>query len=166
MHRRTYSASGPDYVWHVDGNDKLMPYGFGISGAIDGFSRHLKWLQVNTTNKDPAVIAGYFFNALKSTSGCPTLLRMDAGAENSIIKDMQDALVGNGRNGSNKTYIVATSTLNQRIESFWAHLRKQCLEYWICMFHDLKERGYFTGDYLDQSLLRICFIGLLQVGIL
>ena len=57
LHRRTYIAAGPNYIWHVDGNDKITPYGFGISGAIDGFSRHIIWLNVYTTNSDPAVIA-------------------------------------------------------------------------------------------------------------
>ena len=27
---------GPNYCWHIDGNDKLIPYGFGIHGGIDG----------------------------------------------------------------------------------------------------------------------------------
>ena len=26
----------PNYVWHVDGYDKLRPYGFEIHGCIDG----------------------------------------------------------------------------------------------------------------------------------
>ena len=28
--RRRYYARGPNYVWHVDGYDKLKPYGFCI----------------------------------------------------------------------------------------------------------------------------------------
>ena len=28
---------GPNDVWHVDGNDKLVPYGFHIHGCIDGW---------------------------------------------------------------------------------------------------------------------------------
>lgn len=27
---------GPDFVWHLDGYDKLKPYGFAIHGYIDG----------------------------------------------------------------------------------------------------------------------------------
>lgn len=30
--RRTYVSRGPNYAWHVDGYDKLRPYGFAISG--------------------------------------------------------------------------------------------------------------------------------------
>ena len=28
---------GPDFVWHLDGYDKLKPYGFAIHAAIDGW---------------------------------------------------------------------------------------------------------------------------------
>lgn len=28
---------GPDFVWHLDGYDKLKPYGFAIHGCIDGY---------------------------------------------------------------------------------------------------------------------------------
>ena len=32
--RRTYSVKGPNYMWHLDGFDKLKPFGFPIRGAI------------------------------------------------------------------------------------------------------------------------------------
>lgn len=38
--RRHYVNPGPNFMWHIDGNDKLKPYGFAIHGCIDGFSRH------------------------------------------------------------------------------------------------------------------------------
>ncbi len=151
-------------MWHIDGNDKLKPYGFGISGCIDGFSRHLVWLNVYTTNKDPAVIAGYFTESIKNKGGCPKMIRVDAGTENGLIKEIQESLMGEGRNGERRTWIEGTSTLNQRIESFWTQLRKECLEFWICIFHDLKESGNFTGDAVDENILRFCFMALLQVS--
>jgi hypothetical protein len=44
--RRTYYVPGPNFIWHIDGCDKLKPYGFPIHGAIDGFSRYIIWLKV------------------------------------------------------------------------------------------------------------------------
>ena len=35
--RRTYSSNGPNECWHVDGYDKLKPFGFPIHGAVNGF---------------------------------------------------------------------------------------------------------------------------------
>jgi len=32
--RRTYWSRGPNHQWHVDGYDKLSPYGFSISGYV------------------------------------------------------------------------------------------------------------------------------------
>ena len=29
---------GPDFVWHIDGYDKLKPYGFTIHGCVDGLA--------------------------------------------------------------------------------------------------------------------------------
>ena len=28
---------GPNYVWHMDGYDKLTPFGFCIHGCVDGY---------------------------------------------------------------------------------------------------------------------------------
>ena len=34
LRRRTYTSRGPNDTWHVDGYDKLRPYGFLISGYV------------------------------------------------------------------------------------------------------------------------------------
>ncbi|KAK2832604.1 hypothetical protein Q7C36_016066 [Tachysurus vachellii] len=39
--RRTYHSMGTNFWWHLDGYDKLKPFGFAISGCIDGFSRRV-----------------------------------------------------------------------------------------------------------------------------
>ena len=36
LRRRIYRNPGPNYAWHIDGHDKLKPFGFAIHGAIDG----------------------------------------------------------------------------------------------------------------------------------
>lgn len=41
LKRRQYHNPGPNYAWHVDGYDKLKPWGFPIHGCIDGFSRRI-----------------------------------------------------------------------------------------------------------------------------
>ena len=33
---RIYLNKGPNYLWHMDGYDKLKPYGIAIHGCIDG----------------------------------------------------------------------------------------------------------------------------------
>ena len=42
-------------------------------------------IKVSRTNNDPAVVAGFFFEAVQSTGGCPTILRTDNGTENTVM---------------------------------------------------------------------------------
>lgn len=87
LHRRTYFAKGPNYLWHFDGfDDKQTPFGLCISGRIDGFTRHLIWLNVYYTNSDPSLIGGYYIEAIKSLQGCPVFLRGDPGIKNVHVK--------------------------------------------------------------------------------
>ena len=59
---------GLNWVWHVDQYDKLQHYGFCIHGAIDGFSRRM-WLRGYSTNRDPWIIARYYYETVKLIKG-------------------------------------------------------------------------------------------------
>ena len=37
LHRRTYHVQGPNHLWHIDTNHKLIRWNFIIIGGIDGF---------------------------------------------------------------------------------------------------------------------------------
>ena len=89
LRRRIYHSPGPNYVWHVDGYDKLKPYGFLVHGCIYGYSRKILWLKVCRTNNDPAVTGKHFLDTVTKYQGCPTLLRTDNGTENVIMSAMQ-----------------------------------------------------------------------------
>lgn len=39
LRRRQYFSLGPNFMWHLDGYDKLKQFGFAIHGCIDGFFR-------------------------------------------------------------------------------------------------------------------------------
>ena len=51
---------GPNFAWHVDGYDKLKPYGFPIHGVVDGFSRRVMWLKICPSDNDPCHVASLF----------------------------------------------------------------------------------------------------------
>jgi hypothetical protein len=162
LHRRMYYSDGPNNIWHFDGYDKLKPFGFCISGCVDGFSRKIIWLNVYFTNNDPRIIGGYYIEAIEDLNGCPTKIRGDCGTENVKVKQFQTYLL---RNGQTKAYLEGTSTANQRIECFWGHLRKQCLDKWLITLHAIQEDGYYTGDLLDKEIMLFCFLSQLQVCI-
>ncbi len=84
-----YHSHGPNFVWHVDGYNKLKPFGIGRRVCIDGFSRSMIWLEAYKTNKDPRLIAGYFMDAVIKAGGCPARVRLDLGTENVHLAEMQ-----------------------------------------------------------------------------
>lgn len=145
LHRRVYRSKGPNYCWHIDGNDKLKHYGFYIHGCIDGYSRKILWLEVSSTNKDSSVIAGYFLKAVEEQRGCPVLVRADKGTENARVAFLQPFLRRDGTDslaGVN-SFRYGKSVNNQRIEALWSMLRKWCLDWWIDFFKCLREEGFF-----------------------
>lgn len=152
LNRRAYFARGPNFVWHVDSYDKLKPFGICINGAIDGFSRKILWLNAYNTSSDPKVICGYFLETVRETGGCPRILRADMGTENSCIRDVQRFLRRNDDDlhSGEKSFIYGRSTSNQRIESWWGLLRKECVEFWLEKLHGLKD-GAFDGEFLDKN---------------
>lgn len=162
--RRQYTSPGPNFVWHVDGYDKLKPFGFAIHGAIDGFSRRILWLEVGPSNNNPQIIARYFLDTVKQIGGCPKVCRCDLGTENTNIEELQVLFHAlSGHEIRNNCFIYGKSTSNQRIEAWWSILRRQAADWWINFFKDLRECNLFNdADLLHVECIRYCFMDVLQ----
>ena len=119
--RRKYVAAGPNIIWHLDGYDKLKPFGFCIHGAIDEYGRRILWLEVGPSNNDPMITVQYFIDC-----GCPRMVRGDCGTENIHIAAVQRFLRRNcqDRLAGAKSFMYGKSVANQRIETWWSFLRK------------------------------------------
>ena len=74
--RREFLSSGPGSIYHIDVNDKLKCWGFGIHGWVDSFSRKVHWLVVTSSNNDPTVISNYSSRIIRKYGIAPNLLRM------------------------------------------------------------------------------------------
>lgn len=48
----------------MDEWDKLKPYGIAVHGCVDGFSRHIVWLEAPSTNNNPRLVGGYYVKAV------------------------------------------------------------------------------------------------------
>ena len=165
LHRRSYANPGPNFCWHIDGYDKLKPFGFAIHGAIDVFSRRMLWLKVGPTNNNPQAIGLHFVRALLQLKVVPCLIRTDRGTENVHIEKIQKFLRRNGGDmlAAENSFIYGKSTGNQRIESWWAILRRQCTYFWINLFKDMQTVGLInTDDNLHMCCLRFCFLHLIE----
>ena len=158
LRRRQYCAAGPNFLWHLDGYDKLKPYGLCIHGCIDGYSRYIVWLRVYSTNHDPKLVAGYFMDAAEELMAVPKLVRGDRGTENGHVAAMQTFLAGEG------SFLYGRSTSNQRIEAWWGVLRRQCGQFWMDVFEQLKDSGQFGGSFVERALVQFCFSDLVKVS--
>ena len=69
LKRKLYYSKGPNWVWHLDGYDKLKPYGFATHGCIDGYSRRVLWLTVLSSNNDPNIVCRKFLDEIISVGG-------------------------------------------------------------------------------------------------
>ena len=43
LRRRKYHSPDPNFVWHIDGHEKLKSYVISIHGCIDGYFQHIIW---------------------------------------------------------------------------------------------------------------------------
>ncbi|XP_028390702.1 uncharacterized protein LOC114515612 [Dendronephthya gigantea] len=165
LRRRAYSSRGPNHIWHIDGHDKLKPFGFNIHGCIDGFSRRLIWLEVGPTNKNPQVIGKYYLDAVLQIGGVPQRMRSDDGTENSIVEALQIFLRSqhHDEHAGLASFSIGTSTSNQRIEAYWSHLIRDGPGWWINFFKDLRDFDLFNdSDPVQMDLIRFCFMDILR----
>ena len=94
----------------------------------------------------------------KTIGGCPAIVRADIGTENGYVQVLlrimrgvhDDAFAGKG------SFIFGKSIANQRIETWWSRLRKECSQYWINVFTQLKDDGIFSNHILNKKLIRFC----------
>ena len=165
LRRREYKTKGPNYIWHIDGYDKLKPYGFCVHGAIDGYSRKILWLEVANSNNNPRFITKYYLDYARHVGGTARIIRADRGTENGSIEVIQHFFrrESNDEFGGDLSFMYGRSTSNQRIEAWWGVLRKQCTDWWMRYFKDLRDQGLFCDDdVIHRECLKFCYMSILR----
>lgn len=123
------------------------------------------WLEVGSTNNDSRVVAKYFLNCVRQIGGTAMIVRADYGTENVKVAGIQrffrraciDSLAGS------KSFMYGKSSSNQRIEAWWGQLRRNCTEWWMNHFKDLRDRGlYCDADILHVECLKYCYMPLIR----
>ena len=112
VYRRVYYADGPNAVWHIDGNHKLIRWRFVVHGGVDGYSRTLVYLRCSTDNRATTVLAS--FTEAVHTHGLPCRVRSDLGGENVEVWHFIAQ-----QHGTDSAVITGSSTHNERIERLW-----------------------------------------------
>ena len=120
IQRRTYYAKGANYVWHMDGNHKLVRWKFVIHGAVDGYSRLVTFLKCSTNNRASTVLDSFI--AATQNFGLPKKLRTDLGGEN---VEAWDYMVSH--HGDESCIITGSSVHNERIERMWRDVSRSVI---------------------------------------
>ena len=133
LRRHLYYSKGRNWVWHLDGYDKLKPFGFEIHGCIDGYSRRVLWLNILRSNKDPKEVCIPFINYLAVIKGVPPKIVADRGTENVFITGSQRFLRRNHEDdlAGHLSSLLRNFIANQKIEAFWSQFRRSCADWWI-----------------------------------
>ncbi|CAL8279997.1 unnamed protein product [Merluccius merluccius] len=140
LQRRTYRVAGPNSLWHIDGNHKLINWRIVIHGGIDGFSRAIVFLKASNNNRSSTVM-GLYTEAIR-TFGVPSRVRCDHGGENNDVCLFMDIFRGSSTGSS----IRGRSTHNQRIERLWRDLWNGITNTYHSLFHLFTSEGTLDPD--------------------
>ncbi|XP_013889899.1 uncharacterized protein LOC106537082 [Austrofundulus limnaeus] len=138
--RRSYQVAGPNSLWHLDGNHKLIRWRIVIHGAVDGFSRLILFLQASNNNRSSTVLSA-FVRAI-ARYGPPSRVRTDRGGENNSVCAMMNIFRGHDRGSA----LRGRSTHNQRIERLWRDLWRGMTNVYYDLFHFLESEGIIDAD--------------------
>ena len=130
FHPRVYKTPCPNFVWHLDGNHKLVKRGFVTHLAIDGFTRLITFSKTSENNKAETVIRKFLGAITKY--GRPLRVRTDHGSEN--VELWQHMINHQGP----RSVIAGTSVRNQHIERLNGDVNVQVNRYFAETFHELE----------------------------
>ena len=155
VQRRVYSVDGPNSLWHIDGNHKLIRWKVVIHGGIDGHSRTIVFIQCATNNRADTVLR--VFREAVEQFGLQRV-RSDQGGENTdvwrfVFEAHQDP----------SAVIVGSSTHNERIERLWRDVFRCVSEHYYDLFYDLEAQNQLDPlNHTDLYCLHFVFLPRIQ----
>jgi hypothetical protein len=170
-----YVTAGPDYLWCLDGHDKLAQYGIEIYAAVDAYSRKIIWFYVGNSNRTQLSVLRQYLVAVKARGLCPSFIRTDKGTETIMLADAHFSLFTEAALAEHwpdeeydslritDCYIYGPSTRNVRVEGLWRQQRYTTTGPWISYFKLLSLSGLFKQQSLaDKVVLLFVFMPIIR----
>ncbi|XP_052215807.1 uncharacterized protein LOC127834199 [Dreissena polymorpha] len=153
VHRRTYSVSGPQALWHIDGNHKLIRWRLVIHGGKNGYSRLPVFLKVSNNNRSDTVLCA-FIEAVNEF-GLPQKVRLDKGGENVKVAEF----MLQHQTGVPRCFIAGRSVHNQRIERLWREVWNGATSLYYSLFYNIEDEGILdVSNEIHIALLHLVFL--------
>ena len=64
--------------------------------------------------------------------------------------------------GGRESFLEGKSCGNQRIEAWWSKFREGGGGWWMNIFKDLRDTGFYRDDYLTKECLKFCFVPIIR----
>ena len=151
VERRKYRVAGPNSLWHIDGNHKLIRWKFVVHGGIDGFSCLCVYLACATNNRANTVKTSFL--TATAEFGWPSRVRSDRGTENVEVARQTIAHRGTGRG----SHITGSSVHNQRIERLWRDYFRCIGVLFYNLFYFMEDSEILNSEN-DNHLFSLHFI--------
>ena len=135
IRRRVYSVPYPNFMWHLDGNHKLIRWRFVVHVGIDGFSRLIVYCQCSNNNRTQTVLT--LFQHAVSQYGRPLKVRRDKGGENVRVWEQ---MVNQSPSGE-ISVITGSPVHNQRVVQFNRDLNIHCADVIKSELYGLEQQG-------------------------
>ena len=114
-----FIVPGPNFIWSVDGHDKLSLYGIQIYASIDTYSCFIVWIYVRISACTAISVGQQYLTAIKHCKKQPQFVQSDHKGETTLMAAAHHQLwtLYKSDISFNQCYLYDTSVLNQRIEA-------------------------------------------------